>query len=72
MSSCLFGNITLTVVNQICRLLGWGRHHTCCASGSASMRLLHDLKRSKCQENQLKFPDPFSPREGWGLGTRLT
>ena len=30
------------------------------------------MKRSKCQEIRLKFPDPFSPREGWGLGTRLS
>ena len=31
----------------------------------------HDLKRTKCQENRLKFPDPLSLIEGRGLGTRL-
>ena len=31
----------------------------------------HDLKRTKCQENRLKFPDPLSLVEGRGLGTRL-
>ena len=33
--------------------------------------LSHDLKRTKCQENRLKFPDPLSLVEGRGLGTRL-
>ena len=31
----------------------------------------HDLKRTECQENRLKFPDPLSLVEGRGLGTRL-
>ena len=31
----------------------------------------HDLKRTKCQENRLKSPDPVSLVEGRGLGTRL-
>ena len=31
----------------------------------------HDLKRTKCQGNRLKFPDPLSLVEGRGLGTRL-
>ena len=28
-------------------------------------------KALKCQENQLKLPDPFFPRRGRGLGMRL-